>query len=134
MRSNLPSPLREQKKLRILCVDDDSMLSDVLVRLFSTAGHEVQHAANGLEAWDKVSTNIAYFDVLITDHQMPGLDGLELVELLHEANYAGRIVVHSSAISDLENERYRALGVSRVVRKPAQAEELLAVVEAVHTP
>lgn len=134
MKPDLPLPLREQRKLRILCVDDDAMLGEVLVRLFSTAGHEVQLAADGLEAWDKLSKNIGYFDVVITDHQMPGLDGLELVELLRQANYAGRIVVHSSAISVVESQKYRALGVSHIVAKPAQAEELLAVVEAVHAP
>ena len=134
MRPDLPSPVRCQKKLRILCADDDSLLSQVLVRLFSTAGHEVEHAADGLDAWEKISKDIGYFDVMITDHQMPGLDGLELVELLREANYGGRIIVHSSAISAAESEKYRAFGVSRIVTKPAPAEELLAVVEAVHAP
>jgi len=134
MRPDLPSPLREQKKLRILCADDDSMLGQVLLRLFSTAGHEVQHAADGLEAWEKLSRDIGYFDVLITDHQMPGLDGLELVELLRQANYTGRIVVHSSMITAVESEKYRTLGVHQIVSKPAPAEELLAVVEAIHAP
>lgn len=132
MSSDLPSPLKTQKKLRILCADDNSLLADVLHRLFSTAGHEVAHAADGSEAWDKLSKNIGHFDVLITGHDMAGLNGLELVERLHKANYPGRIVVHSSAISDPDREKYRRFGVKHIVAKTAPAEELLAIVEAVH--
>lgn len=132
MSSDLPSPLKTQKKLRILCADDNSLLADVLQRLFSTAGHEVEHMTDGSEAWDKLSKNISYFDVLITGHHMPGLNGVELVERLRKANYPGRIVVHSSAISDPDRQTYRLLGVKHIVAKTAPAEELLAIVEAVH--
>ena len=84
----------------------------------------------GFQAWEKISGDPGRFDVLITDHQMPGLNGLELVELLRQVNYRGRIVVHSGAVTAEETANYRALGVDAMVVKNASATELLRAVEA----
>ena len=50
-----------------------------------------EHVRDGLEAWDRLSADIGHFDVLVTDHEMPGLKGGELVELARQAGFAGRI-------------------------------------------
>lgn len=114
---------------RILCADDNTAIGDILVRLFSTAGHSVEHVADGLEAWERLSANIGHFDVLVTDNQMPGLNGLELVELLRQTDFLGRIIVHSGSLSAKEVAGYRALRVDSIVAKATQAEELLGIVE-----
>lgn len=132
MSSNLPTHLGTKKKLRILCADDNSLLGDVLVKYFSTAGHEVEHVLDGLEAWEKISKDISYFDVLVTDHHMPGVTGLELVELLGQSSFCGRIIVHSASVADGDSEKYRSLGVTHVITKAADAQELLEIVEAFH--
>jgi DNA-binding NarL/FixJ family response regulator len=97
--------------------------------LFAKARHWVEHVSDGLRAWDRISQDLANFDVVVTDHQMPGLTGLELVELLRQANYSGRIVVHSSSLKHEEIEAYRGFGVASVVQKAARADELLTAVE-----
>mgnify|MGYP001576683050 FL=1 len=125
-----PNQITTKKSLRILCADDNTMLGDVMIQFFSTAGHAVEHVANGLEAWEKLSRDIGHFDVLVTDNQMPGLNGLELVKLLRQTNYRGRIIVHSGSLSAKEVAGYRAFGVDSIIAKATQAEELLNVVEA----
>ena len=115
---------------RILCADDNTILGDILVRFFTQAGHTVNHAADGLEAWDRMSKDLAYFEVLVTNHEMPGLSGLELVDLLRQADYRGRIIVHSGALTVRQTADYRALKVDGIVAKATAAEELLRVVEA----
>jgi CheY-like chemotaxis protein len=122
----------EKRKLRILCADNHTKLGEVLVRLFSTTGHEVERVMNGLEAWEKLSGAIGHFNVVVTEHQMPGLSGDELTDLLRRANYPGRIIVHSSALTAGEREKYRKLRVDHVVIEQRPAEELLAIVEAFH--
>lgn len=115
--------------LRILCADDNAMLGDVLLCLFAKAGHWVEHVNDGLQAWDRVSQDVGDFDVIVTDHQMPGLNGLELVELLRQANYTGRIVVHTSGLTSELAERYRAFGVQAFILKTSRADDLLNAVE-----
>ena len=125
-----PNQITTKKSLRILCADDNTMLGDVMIQFFSTAGHAVEHVADGLEAWERLSRDIGHFDVLVTDNQMPGLNGLELVKLLRQTNYRGRIIVHSGSLSAKEVAGYRAFGVDSIIAKATQAEELLNVVEA----
>ena len=125
-----PNQITTKKSLRILCADDNTMLGDVMIQFFSMAGHAVEHVADGLEAWERLSRDIGHFDVLVTDNQMPGLNGLELVKLLRQTNYRGRIIVHSGSLSAKEVAGYRAFGVDSIIAKATQAEELLNVVEA----
>lgn len=129
---NLMSPTfpSATRPLRILCADDNAMLGDMMLCLFSRAGHWVEYVENGLDAWERVSSGISHFDVVLTDHQMPGLTGLELVELLRQAHFRGRIVVHTSALTPAEFERYRAFGVAEIILKSAHAEQLLTAVAA----
>ncbi len=122
--------MNPRKPLRILCADDNELLGDVMLCLFSKAGHWVEHVEDGLQAWDRISRALDSFDVVVTDHQMPGLKGLELVELLRQANYPGRIIVHTSALTSDEIERYRGFGVESIVVKASRADELLSTVEA----
>jgi CheY-like chemotaxis protein len=131
MSTDSPSP-KPTRRLRILCADDHTMVGDLLVKLFSNAGHEIERVGDGLDAWQKISTDLGRFDVLITDQQMPGLRGDELIDLLRQANFPGRIIVHSAKLSPPELERFKALRVDHVVIKSTKAEELLAVVEAFH--
>ncbi len=100
-------------------------------RLLTHCGHIVEHVLDGLEAWDRMSKDIDYFDVLVTDHHMPGLTGLELVELLRQANYGGRIIVHSSGVEPAQADSYRAFGVASIVTKSESVRELLRAVGAV---
>ncbi len=101
-----------------------------MVRFLTNAGHVVEHVGDGLEAWDRISKDIGYFDVLVTDHQMPGLTGLELVELLRQANYSGRIIVHTSGIEPEQRERYQVFGVESIILKSSSARHLLCAVQA----
>jgi two-component system OmpR family response regulator len=125
----LPNQVTTKKSLRILCADDNTVLGDVMTRFFTTAGHTVEHVAGGLEAWDRLSGDIGHFDVLVTDNEMPGLNGLELVELLRQTDYRGRIIVHSGSLSPKAVAAYRALGVDSIVAKTTLAAELLGIVE-----
>lgn len=125
-------PNNGKQALRIICADDQSLIGDVLVRLFTLAGHIVERFNNGLNAWERMSQDIGHFDVLITEHEMRGLTGLELVERLRQSNYRGRIIVHSGSLSAPVTENYRTYRVDAIVAKGTEGEELLKVVEAFH--
>lgn len=117
------------RPLRILCVEDQEILGDVMLCLLSQAGHWVEHVSDGLDAWDRISQDLANFDVVITGHLMPRLNGLDLVELLHEAVFPGRIILYTAGVSADATERYRAFGVSSIIQKSSRAEDLLGAVD-----
>jgi CheY-like chemotaxis protein len=116
--------------LRILCVEDQEILGDVMLCLLSQVGHWVEHVGDGLDAWEKISRDLSNFDLVITGHQMPRLNGLELVELLREAIFPGRIILYTAGVSADVADRYRAFGVGTIIVKSSRAEDLLSAVDA----
>jgi CheY-like chemotaxis protein len=124
MSSDLPT-----KSLRILCVDDEPAIRAVIAAHLRRRRHEPTLACDGLEAWGRVKPNVAAFDVVITDFDMPNLGGVGFVQLLREANFAGRIVVFSSSLAPHDKEKFRALGVDAIVEKGGTVGELLEQVE-----
>ena len=64
-------------KNSILLVDDDPAMREMVADLLSSAGHDVQTAANGREAIE--ATEGRNFDCILSDIQMPEMDGLALL-------------------------------------------------------
>jgi CheY-like chemotaxis protein len=118
-----------KRTLRILCADDNAVIGYLMVRLFSAVGHLAEHAFNGRLAWERMLRDLDYFDVLITDHDMPQLDGLELVRRLRERDYRGKIVVHSNALRNEDTEAYRALSVDLMIPKATSGDEFVNAIE-----
>ena len=129
MPSKEVSSSRIEVPRRILCAEDNTLLADGLIVLFSRAGYIVDRADDGQQAWEKMARDIGYYDVLLTDNQMPRLNGLALVRRVRTANFRGRIVVHCSGLSADEIDGYQALAVDWIVMKATQPEELLRGVE-----
>jgi two-component system, chemotaxis family, chemotaxis protein CheY len=65
----------------ILIVDDDGAIRDVYARILSGAGFTVNSAQDGEAAWDAIEAR--HFDLIITDQNMPRLDGSGLIKRLH---------------------------------------------------
>ena len=68
-----------QTGLSILIVDDDAMVREVTALMLADAGHNVHEAADGVAALSFL-THDGPVDLLITDINMPNMDGLELVQ------------------------------------------------------
>ncbi|HET6437609.1 MAG TPA: response regulator [Anaeromyxobacter sp.] len=66
----------ERRRLRILLVDDSAIAREAEAALLRSLGHEVEEAVDGDEGWQKLQTG--QFHLLVTDVQMPGLDGIGL--------------------------------------------------------
>lgn len=130
METGLPGA-HDRRRLRILCAEDNAMVGDLLVRLLAMVGHQAELAADGLAAWERLSQAPGYFDLLVTDHQMPRMDGLDLVRWLRRTGFPGGIIVHSSALGATEVEAYRALSVDSIIKKATGAENLLRAIETV---
>ncbi len=119
-----PPPTRTRHPLRILYADDCAELRDFMRILLPKAGHLVETAPDGHAALQWLRRAGAAIDLLITDHQMPGLNGLELVRLAQATPFAGPVVVYSSCLDPLVAEQYRQLGVALILAKPVPAATL----------
>lgn len=71
------------RPLRILTVDDDPMARDVVTRYLEADGHEVISAVSGFDALDRFQAE--KFDLVITDHVMPGMTGAQLAATIRGA-------------------------------------------------
>jgi CheY-like chemotaxis protein len=113
---------RGKRILRILCAEDHEQICELLRKVLSDAGHDVECVFDGLAAWERLSSDPLAFDVLITDHQMPHLSGLGLVQKLRQTAFAGRIFVESGYLTAETEAAYLALRVDRIVRKTTRPE------------
>lgn len=106
------------RPLHILYADDLSQLRDFMGLMLGREGHTVETAEDGAIAYERLGNDLNAFDLLITDHHMPRLNGLDLVRRVRQTAFAGRIIVFSSELSEEVNEQYRQLGVDLILPKP----------------
>ena len=114
---------------RVLCVDDEPTIRDLLALYLRRKNYSVQTASDGLDAWQKISADPGAIDLVITDNQMPRLDGLGLVRLLREANYPGKVVFFSSSLKYEDAAKLESLGIDAIVEKGSVVEPLLAIIQ-----
>ena len=114
---------------KILVVDDKSSISNLLVQFLSHQ-YNVETKEDGLEALTWLQEgNIP--DLVITDLQMPNMDGIELIKRLKESGYFKNIpiIVLSSKDSSADRIQCLKLGADDYIVKPFNPEELLLRIE-----
>jgi CheY-like chemotaxis protein len=117
-----------KSQARILVVDDEKTLRDILSRALERRGHRCTEAANGEEALELVSKQA--FDLVMTDLKMPKVDGLALIEWLRESRPTVPIII-MTGYADLDSARKALrLRVSDYLVKPFESlAEVQAAVE-----
>ncbi|QTA79928.1 Two component system response regulator, GGDEF domain-containing [Desulfonema limicola] len=108
--------------VHILIVDDDVTVRFLMNEFMETVGYQAYMASNGEEALELLKTNPV--DVVVTDIMMPGMDGLELTELI-KLNYDIEVIVMTGYSGDYSYEEVINKGASDFVFKPVRFEELL---------
>lgn len=112
--------------LHALVVDDSSaMRKQLCYALQRVAGMAAVEATDGADAWRKLSS--ASFDIVLTDINMPLMDGLKLVALLRAGGSHQRVPVVVITTEGAEADRRRALGLgaSAYLVKPVQAAQVV---------
>ncbi len=117
--------------LHALVVDDSSaMRKQLCYALQRISGMDSVESSDGADAWRKLSS--AAFDIVITDINMPLMDGLKLVALLRAGGPHQRVpvIVITTETAQTDRKRAMSLGASAYLVKPVQAHQ---VVETVRT-
>lgn len=115
---------------KILIIDDDDALRDVLVEYFESMGYGVMGAPNGRIALEKQMKNPA--ELVITDLIMPEENGLETILELERRYPSLKIIAmtgsgHFGALEDLKTATI--LGAHRTFSKPFRLEDMLQAVQ-----
>jgi len=110
--------------LQILVVEDEKALAHVIATMVGGPSSKVAKARNGWEALIRIGVAERPFDVVITDHQMPRMTGLQLVRRLRAKNFGGKILVLSGQLSDEDIAAYEEQRVDMMMSKPFDFDEL----------
>ena len=108
--------------MKILLVEDDMMLNEMISEYLTSTGHVIISAKNGLESLGILESQ--KFDLLILDISLPDIDGFTILEKMHEQK---RMIptIYISALIDIEDiSRAFDLGCFDYLKKPFHLKEL----------
>lgn len=112
---------------RILVVEDDVDIRALNAQVLLGSGYRVETAADGIAGWEALHGN--RFDLVVTDHDMPRLSGLELVKQVRAARMTLPVILASATPHSEELLRQPWLQVAVQLLKPFSPCQLLAAVE-----
>jgi DNA-binding response OmpR family regulator len=117
--------------LNILLAEDERSVAFSISFALKADGHKIEIVSDGEEAFSELTRKPGEFDLLITDHSMPRMNGIELVKRLRETAFRGRIAVLSAHLSEENRTAYLALGVDLMIPKPFDVHELRAAISGI---
>lgn len=123
------SPFIPSRKLKILSVEDNEMnqmLNEQLLKSFASELVLCDSAETALSILEKQS-----FDLVLTDIQMGGMNGDELVNEVHKKKLDVPVVVVTADVSDALRQRLQQIGVHAVLNKPIDRRALYDVLESI---
>jgi two-component system chemotaxis response regulator CheY len=115
----------------ILAVDDSTSMRQMVSFTLKNAGFHVVEAVDGVDAWDKADTRD--FDLVLTDHNMPRMDGITLTQKLrgHPKFTRTPILILTTESSDDMKRAGRAAGATGWMVKPFDPAKLIEVISKV---
>ncbi len=119
------------KDIKILVVDDSLITRKLVGAILEKAGYIVKYAENGFTALEKLfSSN---FDLILTDINMPGMDGFELIVRLRDDEYYKKvpIILLTTENSEASIEKGIKIGADLYLIKPTSPDKILKSVEKV---
>lgn len=117
---------------RVLVVDDDAGVLEVVIRMLRSAGYQVCAAGDGEAGWDVFNTH--QFDLIITDHDMPRLTGLGLLRRLRTASSSIPVILISGRMPWNEPDLASLLVPGCAIAKPFEMAKLLTDVRELLVP
>lgn len=115
----------------ILAVDDSASMRKLVSFTLKSAGYDVVDAVDGLDAWQKASQR--HFDLVLTDQNMPNLDGIGLTRKLRDSPEfrTTPILILTTESSDQMKQAGRNAGATGWLVKPFDPARLIEVIKKV---
>jgi two-component system chemotaxis response regulator CheY len=115
----------------ILAVDDSASMRQMVSFTLKSAGYSVTEAVDGQDAWEKASAHD--FDLVLTDQNMPRLDGIGLTQKLRDSPKfkTTPILILTTVSSDQMKQAGRGAGATGWLVKPFDPAKLIEVIRKV---
>ena len=115
----------------ILAVDDSASMRQMVSFTLKSAGYQVVEAVDGQDAWEKAGSRD--FDLVLTDQNMPRMDGISLTRKLreHPQFKTTPILILTTESSDQMKQAGRAAGATGWLVKPFDPNRLIEVIQKV---
>ena len=110
--------------MRILLVEDELDLQNILVKRLRTATYSVDACANGLDALDYI--HMTTYDVIVLDIMIPGIDGLQVLQKIRSKNNKTPVLLLTAKDSIEDRVKGLDIGADDYLVKPFAFDELLA--------
>jgi CheY-like chemotaxis protein len=126
--------------LRVLLAEDNADLRDLLAATLAADGYEVVEAATGSELAAVIAASatgrggVPAPALVITDNRMPGKSGLEVIAGMREINPTTPVILITGYGDAVVRDQARRLGVSVILDKPFELDDLRAAVRALAKP
>jgi CheY-like chemotaxis protein len=108
----------DDEMLRVLCVEDNPEFRRILKLALERYGFDVITACHGRDALTQYEAHQGQFAAIISDNDMPEMNGLELIRSVRQMGYAGRVVVMSGRLGVEDLRAYQPLQISGFFSKP----------------
>jgi len=114
---------------KVLVVDDEIHIVHVVAIKLRNNGYEVISAQDGTEAFELAVSQKP--DIIVTDYQMPTMNGIELVGKLRQNAQTNKtpVIMLTARSFVIEDDQQQQLGISEVLSKPFSPKELLRSIE-----
>jgi CheY-like chemotaxis protein/anti-sigma regulatory factor (Ser/Thr protein kinase) len=121
-----------QQALRVMVVDDDQGVREVLRDMLAALGHAVSSFASGEEALRDFRAGL--YDLVLTDLGMPGITGWKLTQMVRDADPVVVVAFVTGWGDEVRPELLERAGVGHVVTKPFTLEDIVAVTARIGQP
>lgn len=116
----------------VLLVEDDNVNAIIAKKALRSSGHTVTHVTDGQQAIESFAEHPNRYDVILMDHHMPIMDGIQATIKLHELydeSALPPIIALTANAMDGEREKYLEVGMQDYCTKPFKKEQLNALVQ-----
>ena len=127
--TSAPLPCQSNPPHHILVAEDDIFFRQLNTEVLLQSGYAVDSAEDGAAAWDAL--NADRYDLLITDHNMPKVSGVELLQKLQAAHMPLPVIMVTATVPQEEFTRDPSLQPAATLLKPYPVAELLRTVKKV---
>ena len=117
--ANDPSGAGKAADCKVLYIEDSPFFRNLTVPFLSSVGYKVTTAESAEDALDVLQKHNSKFDMIVTDIEMPGMDGLEFAALCRNSPQTGHIpiIAYTASVSEAILKRSRSIGVDDCIAK-----------------